>query len=440
MTSILFLGQYQSVRLLGEGGMGKVFLGRQLQPPRDVVIKVMHERIASQPRFHQNFEQEAAVLKRLHHPYIVQLLDAGVDRTAGPCLVLEYLQGVSLENFARGHRHFDPARVGRWLVQIGSALHAAHAAGIVHRDLKLENIMLLDANSPLERLKVMDFGLSQVASSPHFQLEKLSGSSRSIGGGTPDYLPPEQVRGDAVDHRGDLYSLGVMLFRLLTGKLPFHGEDAAEVMVAHAEQAPPRFASLMLTCGIPPAVEAVVQGCLAKYPNERPQSAQEVAEQFAKALELKLIEPDHFPVSGQVANALAPPVPAAPDAHSIAHCMEAWMPESIAIVKLRGFAEDNGGQVVESAPGLIRLRFRDAGAASSERSGLFSFFARRTVAELTSTMELHMQKKPSERQTLLAMTIVQRPEGDPLRAASSAWHDLAESRFRCLRSYLMGRG
>ncbi len=443
MIGHVFFSRYQAVRLLGEGGMGKVYFGRQLHPAREVVIKVMHERIAAQPRFRQKFQQEVAVLTRLQHPCIVQLLEGGVDPQAGPCLVMEYLAGQPLETLRRQHRRFAPERVGRWLMQICGALHVAHTLSIVHRDIKPENIMILGPDGPAERVKILDFGLAQWTAVPHFALEKLQGHCTHIGGGTPDYLPPEQVRGEPVDRRGDIYSTGVMLFQLLTGRLPFNGQDVREVLLAHREMPPPSFAQALLGSDLPPAVEAVVQACLAKSPDDRPQSAGDLAGLYEEALGIPILDPELFttPEPAAPAPVIVPKEPE-PDPRSVVHQLEAWMPESIAVVKLRGFAEDNGGQVVDSAPGVIRLRFRDTPAPPPPRGGLMSWLGGTTPPPrpptLYTAMELRMQRKPSDRQTLLLLTVFLRPEGGSGRLRNPEWKALAEQRFRDLRAYLMG--
>src|SRR5207253_2508584 len=139
------------------------------------------------------------------------------------------------------------------LGQLCSVLQAAHESGLLHRDLTADNVMIVDAGSPNEKLKVLDFGLARSETSgPYFALGKLSGSGASIGGGTPDYVSPEQVRGDEIDHRSDLYSVGVMLFRMLTGRLPFeHVQGVEAILRAHTDLGPPTFAEVGVTSVCP---------------------------------------------------------------------------------------------------------------------------------------------------------------------------------------------
>ena len=445
MTGCVFLGRYQAVRLLGEGGMGQVWFGRQLDAPREVVIKVIHPSRAGTARSRTTLEQEVALMSRLRHPNVVELLEGGSDPEHGPCIIMEYLPGISLELLRRREKRFPVARVGRWLGQLCAGLHAAHAAGIVHGDLKPENLMVLDAGESGERIKVMDFGLARLSDVPHIALDKLNGTCRHIGGGTPDYLSPEQIRGDGVDHRADIYSVGVLLFLLLTGRLPFWGREIADVLLAHVEKPPPRLADFYPGHGMPDGVEAAIQACLSKYPNERPQSARELAERFGEAIGTVLVDPKAFdPLSCPPPSRTTLPT-VAPDDRSVVRHLEAWMPEAIAVVKLRGFAEDNGGEVVESVPGMVSLRFRDQPPPAPPQKGsrLLSLIKRDVPPPApipTTTMELHMQKKPDERQCVLALTVLLRPDGNRARASDPEWLALADRRFGNLRAYLMGRG
>src|SRR5579872_629190 len=181
---------------------------------------------------------------------------------------MEYVPGVTLETVTTRHRSLDAERVGRLLGYIGHALDAAHTAGIVHRDLKPANLMVLKGGTPEESAKVMDFGFAGFAAKPHLQLAELTGHGPIYAMGTPGYVSPEMIRGDSVDKRSDLYSIGVILFELLTGRLPFDFESQEKLLEAHVKNSPPRFAKIGAK-HVPPAVEAVVQLALSKYPNER---------------------------------------------------------------------------------------------------------------------------------------------------------------------------
>src|SRR5262249_25941999 len=215
--------------------------------------------------------------------------------------------------------------------------------------------MLLNPGMPNETIKVMDFGLAKLSTSVHISLEKLKGSTRNIASGTAEYMAPEQVRGDELDNRSDLYSVGVILFELLTGRLPFICPTIEALLDAHADTPPPSFAAVGAAAVVSPAVEAVVQRCLCKFAVERPKDAWDLGVCFEKAWGQKIMQGTAPPPAKP-----APPPPAAKkpvDPNAIVHELEAWMPERIAVVKLKGFVDDMKGEVVESSPGKVVVNF-----------------------------------------------------------------------------------
>src|SRR5438309_6824434 len=182
---------------------------------------------------------------------------------------MEYIKGVSLDILLQRNERLSPVRVGRLLGQMCEVLQAAHAEGIIHRDLKPANLMVVDPDTPYEKIKVMDFGLAKLVDSHPRPVNKATDTGADFAVGTPGYISPEQVRGDELTHRSDLYSVGVILFELLTGKLPFHGDETMDVLLAHATEAPPPFATIS-AAWISTDYEEVVQFCLAKSPDDRP--------------------------------------------------------------------------------------------------------------------------------------------------------------------------
>lgn len=285
MIGRVFMGRYEAVRLLGEGGMGKVYLAHQLDLNRQVVIKVMHEHVAADPIFRERFQRETMLMARFQHPNAVTLYDASL--TDGPCIVMEYVKGLNLDLLLQKNNRFSPGRVGRIIGQLCEVLQAAHDNGMIHRDLKPSNLMIVDFDSPRERLKVMDFGLAKLtysASLEEIKENNLSGSNFEFALGTPGYICPEQVRGDSVDHRGDLYSVGVIMYELLTGRLPFSSASIMDMMIAHATDVPPSFKDIGLGRQIPSIIEDVVMRCLEKDPNRRPQCARDLAEEYETAV------------------------------------------------------------------------------------------------------------------------------------------------------------
>src|SRR6516162_8927847 len=197
MASRTFLGRYETIKLLGEGGMGRVYLAKQTDLGRQVVVKVMHEHIAADPKFRERFQREMMLMARFQHPYVVALYDASLNDPEGPCIVMEYVRGVTLDTLLHRNGRLSPQRVCRLLNHLCEALQAAHAEGIVHRDLKPANLMVVDPETPYEKIKVMDFGLAKLVedNSGQSMLQKGSQTGVDFAVGTPGYISPEQVRG-----------------------------------------------------------------------------------------------------------------------------------------------------------------------------------------------------------------------------------------------------
>lgn len=429
------MGRYEAVRLLGEGGMGKVYLAHQLDLNRQVVIKVMHEHVAADPIFRERFQRETMLMARFQHPNAVTLYDASL--TDGPCIVMEYVKGLNLDLLLQKNNRFSPGRVGRIIGQLCEVLQAAHDNGMIHRDLKPSNLMIVDFDSPRERLKVMDFGLAKLtysASLEEIKENNLSGSNFEFALGTPGYICPEQVRGDSVDHRGDLYSVGVIMYELLTGRLPFSSASIMDMMIAHATDVPPSFKDIGLGRQIPSIIEDVVMRCLEKDPNRRPQCARDLAEEYETAvaivesgMESKL---ENQPPPGM--QKPVDPLAFVQDPTTIAYVMEAWMPESIALIKLRGYASDNYGNVLESVPGHIRLEINPGAPPRSSWSSLFG----RKPEHLN--VELNLRNADTGRANNLFIQVVFRPNHIS-QLQDPVWRSRCSSAFVELRSYLMGK-
>src|SRR5712692_10523567 len=250
MVGRIFLNRYEAIRLLGEGGMGRVYLAKQIDLGRQVVVKVMHDHIASDPKFCERFQRETLLMARFQHPFVVTLYDASLTDPQGPCIVMEYIKGSTLDTLLQRNDPLSPSRVGRLLGQICEVLQAAHSEGVIHRDLKPANLMVVDPDTPYEMIKVTDFGLAKLLA-PEAN-HKITVTNTEFAVGTPGYMCPEQARGDVMDHRGDLYSIGVILYELLTGRLPFAGRSTMEVLLAHVTEEPPAFADLGTTVFVPP--------------------------------------------------------------------------------------------------------------------------------------------------------------------------------------------
>ncbi len=266
----VFAGRYEVLGTLGKGGMGVVYRARDRQLDEVVALKLLRpEALAADPTLLERFKQELKLARRITHRNVLRTHDFG--ETGGvPYISMEYVDGVTLKEVVHS-RGALPLGVGLSIAkQMCHGLGAAHAGGVVHRDIKPHNMLILPETA---ELKIMDFGISRVSS-----VEPGSAGLTTAGTvmGTPDYMPPEQAQGRPADFRSDLYSLAVVLFELFTGKLPFKGDNPMAVVVAHIQQAPPRPRSL--NPKLPPELESAIVKGLQKDPAKRWQSADELLE------------------------------------------------------------------------------------------------------------------------------------------------------------------
>ncbi|MBK7862786.1 MAG: protein kinase [Archangiaceae bacterium] len=259
------LGSYQLVRRLGEGGMGEVYLGRHVKLGREVAVKVLRAEFAKDPEISRRFFQEARVVNEINHPHIVEVIDFVEELDHAYC-VMELLKGDALDRVMQ-HGGLEVARVCSVMAQACEALHAAHQRGIVHRDVKPANIFVTELHGKRDFVKVLDFGVARVA--------KLEGSRTQAGTvlGTPAYMSPEQAQGRVVDARADVYSVGAVLYELLSGRVLSEEAFTPPPLIdtARGEPVPGRLAEL-------------VQQCLEMDPSKRPQSALEVAQRLTDAV------------------------------------------------------------------------------------------------------------------------------------------------------------
>ncbi len=260
--SRLIAGRYRVERRLGGGGMAEVFLARDTTLGRLVAVKVLRERFADDEQFVARFRREARAAAALNHPNVVAIHDRG--GTAGSSyIVMEYVPGETLKELVQRAGRLSPLAACRIELGLLAALQAAHGGGIVHRDVTAQNVLLTEDGG----VKVTDFGIA------HFGSSALT--STGIVMGTSRYLAPEQARGEPTDERSDLYSAGVVLFEMLTGRLPFEGDNDLAIALQHANDPAP--AASALVPGLPPALDAIVGRALRKDPAERFQTAREFA-------------------------------------------------------------------------------------------------------------------------------------------------------------------
>ncbi|MDB4984967.1 MAG: Serine/threonine protein kinase PrkC, regulator of stationary phase [Myxococcaceae bacterium] len=272
------LGRYRIVRMLAEGGMGRVYLAEQSVGTvvRRVAIKVLRRQLGGDRQLVSRFSREAETLVRLTHPNTVQLFDFGAlpDGTLG--LVMEYVEGHSLaRELLKGP--LSPSRAERLLTQACGALQEAHAHGIVHRDLKPDNMLIAERVGHGDFLKVLDFGIAKVSTEHEAVGTKLTQQGMIIG--TPPYMSPEQFSGEAIDARSDVYSLGIIAYEMLTARLPFSAKTPWEWASRHLTTAPEAL-PLEANTGLLPRHALAIGAALAKRPEDRPQTVADFLSRF----------------------------------------------------------------------------------------------------------------------------------------------------------------
>jgi serine/threonine protein kinase len=288
------LGPYTLEAVLGKGGMATVYRAYQTSVKRYVAVKVMAREISEDPAFIERFEREAQIVASLEHPHILPIIDYG-NHEGLSYIVMRYMDGGSLDDVMRKRRIPLP-EVAKYLDQIASALDYAHRRGVVHRDLKPNNV-LLDASN---NCYLTDFGIARLASAEH----KLTQTGTVLG--TPSYVSPEQALGQAVDGRSDLYTLGVMAYEMVLGRLPFNAETPAALMFQHVYEAPPPAHKIDPT--VPVAVSAVLDKVLAKKPDDRYTSGADYSAAFIDAMRGFATPSAGIPATPYGATAAANPV------------------------------------------------------------------------------------------------------------------------------------
>jgi serine/threonine-protein kinase len=310
-------GRYRIVSLLGTGGMGSVYRAEHEAIGRVVAVKVLHPEHCASPAERERFRREARVAVRLRSPHVVETLDFGEDAEGRLFLVMELLEGEPVRTLLAREGHLAPERVVRLLRQLLAGLEAAHAAGIIHRDLKPENLWL-DGSGSAERLRLLDFGIAKWTGSTSATAQTQAG----LVVGTPEYLAPEQAVGGEVDHRADLYSVGVLTFVLLTGQHPFDTRDVRALLAAHAYRAVPSPSTLMPELAAYPRLLEMVARATEKDRQKRSGTAREL---------VQVLEGAEFPVRlsrpGLTQSRLTPPTALAAARASLLGMPAATMPD-----------------------------------------------------------------------------------------------------------------
>ncbi len=285
------LGKVKIGEFIARGGMAEVYLGEHTTLERKVAVKIMRDHVEAEPDNHTRFEREARVVASLRHPNIIQVFDYEL-KDGQPCLVMEYVPGASLGNYLKAlHKRGEKLSLdmaGRILSAIASAIDYAHSRNMIHRDIKPANVLLRSASGPVDIEKPLpedvepiltDFGLVRL-------LDSSVHTSTGTVSGTPAYMSPEQARGDKVTHKTDIYSLGIMLYEMLAGAVPFDAESSFGILMKHLNDPPPPI------FGTSANLQLVINRALAKDPEIRYNTAKELADEFTAIFQGQTVSED----------------------------------------------------------------------------------------------------------------------------------------------------
>jgi serine/threonine-protein kinase len=274
--------KYEILAVIGGGAMGLVYKARHTLMKRIVAVKMLHPNMLPDHGTVMRFKKEAEALSCLNHPNILTVFDFGISTQGQPYLVTDYLEGQTLGEVLEQNQNVPWPRAVHIFMQVCSALAHAHKNGVIHRDIKPSNIMLTEFEDQADFVKILDFGIAKVISEETENSSQLTRTGEVFG--SPLYMSPEQCRGKKLDARSDIYSLGCVLFRTLTGQPAFFGQDLVECLYKHVNETAPRLNDVAPELGIPEELELIVQKCLQKDQADRYQSMVDLKEALASTI------------------------------------------------------------------------------------------------------------------------------------------------------------
>jgi eukaryotic-like serine/threonine-protein kinase len=276
--------RYEIRECIGSGGMGAIYAARRIHIGDTVAVKVLRPEVVHDTQSRERFQREARAAARLHHPNAVVVHDFGQDPDGTTYIVMELLEGRSLRQFLSEERSIAPTQAVGIVKQACAAIEAAHRLGIIHRDIKPDNIILLDSHDGIPHVKILDFGIAKLLDRTEEE-RQTDPTLTQVGTviGTPNYMSPEQCQGEPLDARSDVYSLGVVMYEMLTGVQPFTAKNSTGIVIKHVTEKPRPL--IALKPEVPAEVERVVLKALEKKPELRQQSAIQLAQEFAAAVQ-----------------------------------------------------------------------------------------------------------------------------------------------------------
>jgi serine/threonine-protein kinase len=305
LVGTVIANRFQVEDLIGQGGMGKVYRARHLALDRQIVLKMLKPQLLEDPTLVGRFEREAKAASRLNHPNVIQVLDFGRLENDGTLyIVMEYVQGKDLRLVLRDEWPLGEERLCNIMAQVCSALGEAHVNNVIHRDLKPENIMVEARRDQPDHVKVLDFGIAKILDSDGPGLTR-----HDVVCGTPQYMAPEQATGSALDERSDLYAVGVILYQMTTGHLPFDGANSMEVLTRHVNEPPVPPRQRQPDAPISESMERLILRALAKDPAKRPQTAEQFREELLAVPEQARAAARAATPTRSIAPVAAPPPP-----------------------------------------------------------------------------------------------------------------------------------
>jgi serine/threonine-protein kinase len=275
-------GRYRILAKLGEGGMGAVYRGEQISLKRRCAIKLLRPELSGDAGLVRRFNAEAELAAKLSHPNTVNIIDFGQDGDGTLFIAMEYVEGKSLRQVVSTEGPLPPRRVLHIASQVAASIADAHHKGIVHRDLKPDNVMLTERGRDKDVVRVLDFGIAKLRDEQNKAQTQNPMTRQGDLVGTPQYMAPEQIRGEEVDGRTDVYALGTIVYEMVTGRLPFEGPSLMAILSRHLLDTPEPPTRRRPDLALPPAIDGLVMEMLAKEPARRPASMDAVSERIAQ--------------------------------------------------------------------------------------------------------------------------------------------------------------